>query len=41
MMGLGIFEILILGGVGLVGLAVLVGIILAIARSTGGSNRSD
>ena len=40
-MGIGIFEILILGGVALAGLAVLAVIILAISRSMGGSKRSD
>lgn len=38
MMGIGLFEILILGGVGLAGLAVLAVIIIAISRNKGGPN---
>jgi hypothetical protein len=40
-MGIGFFEILILGGIGLAGLAVLAGIVVVISRSVGGTKRSD
>jgi hypothetical protein len=40
-MGIGFFEILIVGGVALAGLAVLAVIVLLISRSMGGSKRPD
>jgi hypothetical protein len=39
MMGIGLFEMLILGGVVLLGLAVVAGIVIAISRGSGGGQR--
>ena len=39
MVGIGLFEILILGGVALVGLAVVAGIVIAISGGFGGGQR--
>lgn len=41
MIGIGLFEILIVGGVVLLGLAVVAGIVIAISRGSGGGSARE